>query len=446
MFVLKPFLRGVSTQKYFPTVRYLSTISYPKSKINSTLYISSRDETFSVTQPKFNNEYLKSVADNLENITQDMLKRNILQEGLNIEEFRGQISEFIKESNNLKKAKRKRDKLSTLKKKRPNDNTIVEEYEEFKTFLHQIRYRFYELEDIVVPFLLKIPCSVDNSRCGKIVQEFQGSLDKETASKLGPVNYLRLGYFNHALQPSIVGPGANYLTEDGAQTFHALGDYFFELLLEHGFEAFSGLDNIKSAIVEAVNEKPHDCDPFILNDSEFVDYQQLHLTGESSLAALIGMFIAGNKIEKCKNVQIGSHYGDKTEQTYCVSASVVDTKEQIMAEHDKLYDIFWNAFQNLGFRCRSHYVTEQELPLNQSSKLVISVWQYSTREWIPIVQLSNHSDYIFRRSGITNESGLQLAYASVELLPLIRCWLEHFQDPKTGVVRRPEALKNFYLS
>lgn len=420
-------------------------------QIQSSLYISGRHELNSVLQPSFRPEFLRKTSKRLTTIHQTMKMRGLaIENNIDNNSLEEELNRFAELSEKLDNLKRKREKLLTKIKKSGSNGELDSKFTQTKQELLEVRKLFYELEDRLIPFLLSIPADIQidvPKNCSEIIDQYSGS-QTELIDKMGAINHMRLGYLNNISHSSIVGPNARYLIGDGGKYFYALSDYLSDHFNESLFIQFKGLDLVKSAVVEAVNNKSFKDDPFAIQTVDD-ESQRLHLVGDSSLESFCGWISkqpSQTLFSGCKWVQIGSSYERTMKQEHCVRATImVDNNVEWKQSMDELYQIWWKSITNLGLRCKSTHCQADSLQPNESARYEISCWLHSMQEWIPIIKITHHGHYISQRLGLRDFTNKQLISSNLTLIPLLECLFEHNQDPTTGKISHPQCLSNYYL-
>lgn len=368
--------------------------------------------------------------------------------------MKSDINRFANLSEQLNKLKKKRVKLQQkIRKKGPSEGGQSELDNKYAVITNEwkaIRQSFYEVESKVIPLLLNIPAQIreDMGDTPQIIDQFAGSASAVATS--GAISYVRLGYINNIFLSSIVGPDAQFLLGDGALAFYAIIDYIGDLFEAADYVSVNGVDIVRSALVEAVNNKNVHHDLFKIRDShqeegEDEEKQRLHLTGDASIESLCAWLtkLADQPVGS-KFIQVGSSYGNSLSQTHSVRASSLS--DQALSDHsmEGLYSLWWKVLTGLGLKCRSLRVDAASLALGEHAKYQLSVWLPSKGEYLPVGEVTHYGPYLTVRIG-RRDCKQHLLSSSVDLLQLLKCLLEHYQDPSTGKVKYPPSLTNYFL-
>lgn len=454
------YILSISAQRSFYSTPTVS------NAFNSSLYFSSSEDVYSVLLPAFDRSYIQSVAENLESIRQSLRLRGIDSGDIDLEEMRSSLLQFAELNVTIEKIKKKRNKLLGKKRKTSsttdNDGSKItanellnKQHDQLKESLLQARTSFYQVEKVVVPFLLKIPAPIreDMTDSVQVIDRYEGSATafKGQQQQFPVINYIRLGYMNNIYHSSIVGPDAQYLVGEGAQAFHGL----VQLLADH-FEAaqyvpICGLDIVKSAVVEAVDDKAVVEDHFTIRDRDCDDVgQQHHLVGEASLEAFCGWLVKtppGNPVVSTRRyLQLGSHYSRSFSQTHAVRCTVLSDAQGSDRSMEQLYGHWWQALTaGLGLRCQSLRVDVGSLRAGEHAKYQLAVWLHSTGEYVPVGEVTHYASYLSTRIGLVEHQNRHILSSAVDVLQLLKCIFEHYQDPSTGKIQYPQFLREYFF-
>lgn len=419
-------------------------------KLYSSLYISTRDnqKVSSVLKPSYDAPFLRFVHGNLEQIRNVAEKRGLKLE-FNEGEMKGYIEDFIKFSTRVKSLKAKRSKLlgkapHKIGDVSANEARISHLFEE----LNKVRSVFYDLEEKVVPFLLAIPNNIrdDMQSTSVIIEEFDGTKNKALEKYL-PLNFARLGYINNIHNYSIIGPNARYLTGQGALLKYALVEFISTQLESNNFSQINGLDLVKSAIIETTNTKDYKQNSYMikLSEDDDEDNQRLHLVGESSLESLIAL-LSKNKLKMNRYFQVGSaYYEDKVCQSHHIRVSSLIQSDSSNTEMENIYQLWWKILSDLGLKCQSRKCDIASLHHSEYAKYELCVWQQSEHDYIPVGSISHYSNYLTQRMGIPDYYKTHLISSSIDLMSMLHCIMEHYQDPTNGQIGKPECLATYLI-
>lgn len=432
------------------------------SNFNSSLYFSSSEDVYSVLLPAFDRTYLQSVADNLESIHQCLRVRGVDTSNIAFEDMKSNLLKFSELNDTIEKIKKKRNKLLSKKRKIQsiNDdatkvsakNILDKQHEELKESLLQARTSFYYVEKIVVPFLLKIPAQIreDMTDSVQVIDRFEGSASafKEQNQQFPALNYIRLGYINNIYHSSIVGPDAQYLIGDGAQAFHSLVNFLGDRFEAAHYVPIGGLDMVKSALIEAVNDKEVSKDLFTIRDKDCEAGQQHHLVGEASLEAFCAWLVKSpdnEVISPRRYLQVGSHYGSSFSQTHALRGTILCDEAVSNQSMEQLYSNWWSALTALGLRCQSLRVDVQSLRASEHAKYELQAWLHSKGQFVPAGHVTHYGSYLSTRLGLPQHQKKHILSSSVDILQLLKCLFEHYQDPSTGKIMYPQSLRDYFF-
>lgn len=430
-----------------PTRNFCTTISLLSSengKHFSKLYVSGKygHELRSIVKPSYDFDYLNYIADNIDKI-QDLFNKRSIKHEYSFDEIKNFIYQFMDCLKKTESLKSKRKKLEAKFKNNPNNEVLNEKFQMVHKEFIKYRNNLYQVEEKLIPFLLNIPNDVET-----LIDNNIRIINEQKSKYFEPNchNYVRLGYINHLYQASIVGPNALYLHNQGAQLYHGLINLITDALENENFLPVTGLDIVKSAIVEAVNYRQVNNDHYMLRVStgKSEGGQRLHLVGDASLESIC-CFISKHKISRGKFYQTGSMYEtDTIKQIHAVRATVLTDANQSTQVMKDLYEIYWNILTILGINRCSIKTDIKSLYTNEFDKYILLAWLRSSNEWLQIGQITNYHYYISQRLGITDYRHCYLISSFIDLIPLIHTIVEQYQTYETGMIDFPQLLKNFH--
>lgn len=339
------------------------------------------------------------------------------------------------------------------------DNRDNSEKEKDELELQKLQLKLLELntviwniEDFVMPIALNMPYVLrDDVPTGKfqevILREF-GNTEFEKNFKL--LDYVKLCYINDCMINSVVGPKAIYLKGKAVKLQNALIQYFADKLRANQFSDFSGMDFVKSAIVEACNDidvKSHESDAcrIIRGYTTQRGSQQLHLAGNSSLEALSGFFSKRlTRKEVVRLFSIGSTYDMSLGQRNTVHTMTVTHARNLLTEQEMAFqfDLLWDLYKDIGLPCRAVNCHATQLSRHEFARYHIDVWLHSKQQWLTTSRLSHYHGQLARRLGIKCHIVDSVALDTFRLITAI---IEHFQT-NTGEFEFPSCLDNYIHS
>lgn len=421
------------------------SLSSENGKHFSKLYVSAKygQELRPIVKPSYDFDYLNYIANNIDKI-QDLFDKRSIKNEYSLDEIKKSIYEFMDYLKKTESLKNKRKKLEIKFKNNANNEVLNEKFQTIHKEFIKYRNNLYHVEEKLIPFLLNIPNDVET-----LIDNNITLIDEQMSKYFDPNchNYVRLGYINHLYQTSIIGPNAYYLTNQGAQLYYGLINLITDALESDNFVPITGLDIVKSGIVEAVNYRQFNNDQYMLRTStgKSEESQRLHLVGDASLESIC-CFLSKHNINRGKFYQTGSMYQtDTIKQIHAVRATILTDANQSTQVMKDLYGIYWNILTRLGINRCSIKTDIKSLYTNEFDKYILMAWLRSSNEWIQIGQITNYHCYISQRLGLADYRQCLLISSFIDLIPLIHTIVEHYQTYETGLIDLPpEVLKNFY--
>ena len=266
----------------------------------------------------------------------------------------------------------------------------------------------------------------------------------------------RISYIHEIRKSSVIGPSCDFLIGDGARMAMAIRAYFKKsirnfLSRQKGeVHEMSGLDFVKSAIVEACNdarERSFEQDRLRLNRGvkTLHNSQQMHLAGHSSLEAVCAML---NKRHVNRDslplrfLQDGASYDQSMRQSNSIHLSSVTLNDQseANAEYDLLVSELWNCYSQLQLPVMLCKSSSRLMQANQYASHEVLVYFPCVKEWTKVAELNHYSDYLPRRLGLED---LQMIGGSlVDVNLLVDAILENTQDERAQY-HIPVCVKKF---
>ncbi|RWS16917.1 serine-tRNA ligase-like protein [Dinothrombium tinctorium] len=307
-----------------------------------------------------------------------------------------------------------RDKLKTANQKKEEerkqtaeDKAIEDEICGYTQQYRLVTDLMWAIEDKIMPLILRLPNAisvdvpVDGSRVVRCVSP-------KTENRFKLLDYRKLAYINQTMFSSIIGPNSNYLHDEGAEIHQALINHFAKLLRKERFLDFSGLDFVKTAIVEACNDisiRNYKQDSLMIKEGFKVKSQQkLHLVGDAALESKLAFLIKYHSSNKLpvRLFSIGAEYDQSLKQVntiHCLSA-VENNAEKSEIEMKLILDTLWEGYVNLKLPCRM--VNCQHLLLHDHEYLryIIELNFPSTNTWKIVARISHYGHYLSNRLGL----------------------------------------------
>lgn len=332
----------------------------------------------------------------------------------------------------------------------------IESMESAKINALKQREIVFDLEDILFPVILNLPNLIrEDVPVGEEIHVIDSFEPAKKNQDFKILDHVKLGYINDAIYSSIIGPHSNFLIGDGAQLHYSLMVFFSKNLRLNGYHDLTGLDFVKSAIVEGCNakqERNFNEDPMRISrgyaGKSFA--QQMHLVGDSSLESMVASLnkrlLSRDKLPlrffsigtdfNCYNAEVSS-----ANVIRCLSFTS-DNVSIANDEMDLVYNHHWNAYKELQLPLRSVKVSAQDLKASEYSAYEIELWSPAKKSWISSSRISHYSDYLSRR----------LAFKDVQIIDscllnshtLVAAIVECNQTEK-GSFDIPQALKLYLL-
>lgn len=261
-----------------------------------------------------------------------------------------------------------------------------------------------KLADEIVPLLLSVPNFLD--------PETTLQIDEVTKTFLEPKSFefkiqshVKLAYINFGHHTSIVGPRSKFVVGEGAIIQQKLAKYFITNLRNCGFHMLSGMDFVKTGVVEAcrgTTEEGWLNDPMIVTGYDgTLDNQMHHMVGEASLESIVAFltkkFISPQAFP-FKIASQGAKFTQSIEQINCIQCAVV-TPSKVDDEYRQLIEMTWKLYQKLEIPLRLVTIGSKNLKNNESRRAEIQVYFPAAKTWKTCACISDHSDYTSHRIG-----------------------------------------------
>jgi seryl-tRNA synthetase len=313
------------------------------------------------------------------------------------------------------------------------------------------------LEEIVMPVVLNLPNILDTTVTERETVIRDDNMDlKRRKRSFKQLDYRQLSYINESVFSSLIGPDSRFAVGRIAQLHYSIIDAAVNHLRNCGYQDYLGMDMAKSAVMEAVRckgERIYNCDPYRIDrgyEGE-KESQQLHLNGESSLeafASFISRFVFMKTVsDQLRLFSSGCEYevdagGKGLKQKHTIRATSIlknGSAEESMKESHQLLDNLWPLFSSLEVPIQAVKVAAPLLLSNEASRTDIKVYSSSDNDWVRVGYISNLSDYVTKRLGVSNR---HLVTAVIDIQPIASCIIETHQTEK-GSFNIPRAIDMF---
>lgn len=369
-------------------------------KFYSSLIINSKNfpDAFQVFKPRFNKEFFKRLTKNLDQLKSQADKRNVAQSvSYDLKQIKDDSNKFIKARESIEKLEKD---IVTIQKQ-----------------ITGIRDGLYEVEDRLMPVVLSLPnrTSSEVPDADTVIEEYKP--DPTTKDKLTKVlSHIKLSYINECYSKSVVGPNSHYYYGIGAKLQHGLSNFFTEELMDRDFIPVSGLNLVKSAVVEAANVNSHKnfmTDPCRILSKED-ELTSFHLV-ESSREAFLGFIttlkppsstIPLKMVASGAGYRSGSYWFDsddkKVSQFETCHAFILNSsiENYSMKEFNGTKDTIWDLYKLLELPSRLVHCSPENMLSNEYDSYRIDVWLPSKASWIQVSRISHYLDYLTLRAGM----------------------------------------------
>lgn len=409
----------------------------------SKLFISPRYArvTSKVVEPELRlKDYLND--DYMDKVKKSLLARGDRRNGLNEIDFKQlkvNVSELVSRKEQVRSLWKDEDK-----------SELVEQHKE----------RICDLEQLVVPVLLRLPNLFNEDEVPTVGYDDQ--ILKQTNTRYYDFKLLdakRISYINELRKSSILGPHCEYLLGKGAQMSLALQKYFRKTIQQtfpeqtgRGFtyrhlHEVDGMDFLKSALIEAGNDYDalnFENDNLQLDLDERRDAQQLHLVGSCSNESMLSLLIKRQTVPKylpARFLQFGSSYEQNLRQVNTVLLFSLVEKDFEISNNElkRIEQLIWNLYEPFNLPIRLRRLNVKRLQFTEYNRVELDVYFPHSREWRPIAHYSHYSDYLPYRVHCTEHHCLGGKLTNLNLL--LDAILENHQT-ETGKLEIPDCIAN----
>ncbi|KAK0162574.1 hypothetical protein PV327_006341 [Microctonus hyperodae] len=440
-----------------PKVKFnISREFYQLRRYTSTLFIpgSQASKTFAFVSPNLDfDNYFTDIA---------QLQRELDHRGINVDALELKNSwEFYKNiKNNQKTVENRREEIAfeikKLKKTTPDENERKEMEQALKiqgTVLKRdlkiIKEALWELEETVIPRLLKLPNRVDDKTPNEPVI-MRSIKTKHEPTEINRKNHIDIGKSLGLIEYE--NPLNYYLCNDAALFEIGISSWIGKLLADNDMIRVCGTDFGRSLLVEATNIDHEDpSETFLLDNNENITKEtcsKLHLMGGASIISFLAMHTKQLINPKCFPIcyyTIGRQYLPPINSSqsqmglFGVSqATVVHCMalvSNINSHHHKYqFEKMINAALEIYDKLDVHYrvVLRPIHDLNNSESLRVSfeLWSSSCQNYIEVGHLSMYDNYLSKRLMIAYQTSTGRDYPAIisgtllSIPKLLGCLLE----------------------
>lgn len=323
---------------------------------------------------------------------------------------------------------------------------------ELRAALTQSQNRVWVLEEQLMPTVLSLPniLGPDVPSAGErlVVRSKRAEREKPLFKML---DHVKLSYINESVYGSIVGPSGVYFVGQTAKLHILASKGIASILRLNNFVDVTGLDFIKSAVVEATRskkERHYQRDPLRIDRGHDAEpyTQQMHVVGNASLealaAALVKLAAALSEQNVTRLFVAGTNYqanASLPRQRQAVQAfSTSGTADQACREMNHTLDVLWSFYDRLRISCRAVRCDATQLTDTESDATSIQVWTASRGDFVECARISYFADYLPKRLGVKD---MYLVGASVSHNELVAALIENFQTEDGKIVIPDELAK-----
>lgn len=397
------------------------------NRLYSSLFVNSKrfPDVHQVLKPRYNKEFFKRLTKNIDQLDALVKLRcstNTLMSRTDLDVVKNESPNYVKLIT----------RLNALRRDKKGDHEISRVQEQLEC-----------IQDRIMPTVVDIPnrFNKDTPEQNTIIDEVKSDfLTQQKLTKL--LSHIKLSYINNCYSKSVVGPNSHYYFGIGAKLQLGLSDYFMTELERHNFIPISGHFLSKSALIEATNSKEvkdYTTDPcrVLTNNRE---HTTMHLT-EASREALVGFLCTLGHIVSDEPVRFicnGAGYrqgndwfdadSNKISQFETLHGLVWNSSIEYYSwrEYNKVIDIVWNIYVNLGLPARQIKCSLNSLHSNEYAARRIEMWLPSRQQWIQAARVSHYLDYITIRSGM--KRGHLIDFSAYDGQVLVSAIIENRQN------------------
>ncbi|RWS25584.1 serine-tRNA ligase-like protein [Leptotrombidium deliense] len=360
-----------------------------RENVFSMMYLSGRyaDTMKAITLP------------NIDLILDDLTNDEYVQ-FVKLKELRSNVIELKKELKCMR--------LTIHTKKENEENVPQAEKDAVLAFAGEVQRNaelLWDMEDKMMPFVLRLPNAMSpnvSSHDSLIVR----SVPPKDNYQFNALDYRKLAYTNQTMYRLIVGRNCDYFHGKGAKIYFAIKKHFAKLLRDKGFIDFSGLDFVKSAIIEASNDvsvRNYNDDSLTIHEGFKLrkGTQRVHLTGDASFESMAAFIVKLKQMQlPTRLFSIGCQYDQSLQQLNTLHCVSVTESEHSMREMQSILDTVWNAYVDLDVPCRLINCNQKSLNANEYLKYTVEVWFPSSRVWRTVARISHYNNFVSRRLGL----------------------------------------------
>lgn len=336
--------------------------------------------------------------------------------------------------------------------------------------IKDVSKQLYQLEDAVIPALLKLPNELHPQTP---LREFQKLMDvgKKPIFEFKPKKHVAIGAVTDTISFATAGPKAYYLQGMAAELEVALVDYFIDEIISHNFIPLSSPDMFSSAIVEGCGLDWTDPSEILSidagNEANSKKTLQLktHLVGVSVLpfsALHTRMVVAQSALPlryftvgRCYNASITDVYEQSLLDTVQATtmdifgATMDDTKsDQLFSEFSRILASLYSA---LALPCQTVLVPGSHLGQAEKLRVELQVYLPGYNKYVEVANISLYGEFVSKRlmmrwaeDPLTKDHKyLNVVHGTVLNVPyLTACIMENYQK-SDGTFTVPEVVKKF---
>lgn len=336
-----------------------------------------------------------------------------LQDKFDVKDIRDKVTEMLQLRKQIEQFKFEIRQLKHSKSIKMDSESDT--YRTWKQKLTEAQTQMHVIEEQLIPTLMKLPnlLSPEANESYELM-EVRSVLPTKPTFKL--LSAKQVSYVNEIRKHSIVGPYTEYWIGLGADLCEALRRYFkdeLKALLQQSdgqVHEFTGLDMVKSAVVEACNDanlKSYSTDRLRLNRgvSTLANSQQMHLAGHCSLEAVAAMLSKRHinlETLPLRFIQDGATYDQRMSQTNGLHLLSVTghRPDQADREYKLLLDYVWRLYEKLQLPIMLCSVSAKLMPTNQQSAHELLVYLPYEKQWQKAAEIAFYGDYLPARLGL----------------------------------------------
>ncbi|KAK0088251.1 hypothetical protein PV325_012665 [Microctonus aethiopoides] len=416
------------------SLRMIAIFNIPKVKFNirgefhqlrhytSALFIpgSHASKTFAFLSPNLDfDKYFTDVP---------QLQRELDHRGLNLDasELKNSWDFYKYIKNNKKTVEKRREEIAFQIKKLKKANTDENEKQQLEELKLQgtvlrrdlkiIKEALWEIEETVIPRLLKLPNRLDDKTPNEPVV-MRSIKQKREPTKINRKNHIDIGKSLGLIEYK--NPLNYYLCNDAALFEIGITTWMGKLLADNGMIRVCGTDFGRSLLVEAASLNHEDpFETFFLNDNENIAKEtcsRLHLMGGASIVAFLAMhtkqlinpkhipicyYSIGRQYQplmKPSQSQVGLFGVSQATVVHCMALVNNNDSDEHKNQFEKLINAALEIYDNLGVHYRVVLRPIGDLNCSESLRISFELWSSSCQNYIEVGHLSVYGNYFSKR-------------------------------------------------